>query len=341
MSFNSSNIQIANLYTDQTQQYLTTDVYANGVMQAVVWVSINYNGSTDGIESQINSYVYNNTKILNTDGSPVTWTKSSKSNGFPHDINRASASAQSYTSDYRVPIYFTVPQGIGGVYYWYADLYGDTTSKSAPVTVNVHTITLTAGDIEIVDICHYDQCILRTFRYTHQNIPNNHFLVKWQYQGIKFNTISNYETTTYVAMMRDGYACAALLMKSKSFAHVALKNKNYNNQFTIAEPGNATGYLPSDITIISTSPYDWQDPESITQDDITKASSNGGLPIVCIAPSSHNLQLYGYSRNLDFYYDLIAQDNFGNWLKFIMDWDYGGDYHKNWAVTEVQVTYPD
>ena len=33
------------------QGYQTTDVYANGVMQAAVWVSINYNGSTKGIES--------------------------------------------------------------------------------------------------------------------------------------------------------------------------------------------------------------------------------------------------------------------------------------------------
>ena len=99
MSFNASNIQLANLYTDHSQQYLTTDVYANGVMQAAVWVSINYNGSTDGIESQINNYVYNNTKILNTNGNAVTWTKSSASNGYPHDINRSSASPQDYTSD--------------------------------------------------------------------------------------------------------------------------------------------------------------------------------------------------------------------------------------------------
>ena len=337
MSFNASNIQLANLYTDHSQQYLTTDVYANGVMQAAVWVSINYNGSTSGIESQINNYVYKNTKILNTNGNAVTWTKSSASNGYPHDINRSSASAQDYTSDYRVPIYFTVPKGIGGAYYWYAKLDEGTTSKSAPVTVNVKTIAPTAGDITIVDICYYNQCILRTFRYTHQNIPNNHFLVKWQYQGIKFDTVSNYETTTYVAMMRDRFACAALLMKSKSFAHVALKNKNYNNKFTVAKPENATGNLQSDITIISTSPFDWQDPGNITQDDITKAWSNGGLPVVCIAPSSHNFQLYGYSRNLDFFYDLIAQDNFGNWLKFVMDWDLNKEYHKYWKVTEVQV----
>ena len=342
MSFNSSNIQLANLYTDQTQQYLTTDVYANGVMQAVVWVSINYNGSTDGIESQINSYVYNNTKILNTDGSPVTWTKSSKSNDFPHDINRASGSSQAatyeYTSDYRVPIYFTVPQGIGGVYYWYADLYGDTTSKSAPVTVNVHTITLTAGDIEIVDICHYDQCFMRTFRYTYENIPSNHFLEKWEYQGIKTSP-----NNTYIAMMAENCACAALLEANQSFAHVALVNRTYykdQNAFIIAKPGNAID-LPTDITWVKTSPYDWEDPGEITESDIKSAWSNGGLPVIGIAPPSHDFHLGSSKGNLDFHYDLIAQDNFGNWLKFIMEWDYGAEYHKNWAVTEVQVTYPD
>ena len=79
-----------------------------------------------------------NLKLITTS---ITTRKSSTLMGMllpglsPHkatnDINREGASAQDYTSDYRVPIYFTVPKGIGGVYYWYAELDGSQTSKSA------------------------------------------------------------------------------------------------------------------------------------------------------------------------------------------------------------------
>ena len=239
-----------------------------------------------------------------------------------------------------MPIYFTVPKGIGGAYYWYAELNGGQTSKSAPVTVNVSTIAPTPGDITIVDICQYNQCFLRTFRYTHSTLPDNHFLVKWEYQGIKFAETPTLKPDTYIAMMADTYACAGLLEKNKLFVHVALRDKTYkNDKFIIAKPGNASG-LPSGINEITTSKYDWIDSLDITESDITKAWNNGGLPILGIAPPSHDLQLFSNKGNLKYDYDLIAQDNFGNWLKFVMDWDYGGGYHKNWKVTEVQVIYP-
>ena len=50
-----------------------------------------------------------------------------------------------------------------------------------PVTVNVSKIAPTPDDVAIVDICQYNQCFLRSFRYSHSTLPDNHFLAMLSY----------------------------------------------------------------------------------------------------------------------------------------------------------------
>ena len=55
--FNPALIFLANIYADAFDKRQTTEVYANGVMQVSIFVSVNYNGNASGIEDEIKDYV--------------------------------------------------------------------------------------------------------------------------------------------------------------------------------------------------------------------------------------------------------------------------------------------
>ena len=132
MGFDPSKVVLGGFYTDGAESTLKTDVYSNGEMQAEVWVSINYLDSIEGIESDVNEYVYNNTtvyELVGSDKEEVTWEKSAESNEYLHDINRSSLDSPRTRNDYRIPIYFKVPKGKGGLYKWIAELDGKETSS--------------------------------------------------------------------------------------------------------------------------------------------------------------------------------------------------------------------
>ena len=348
MAFSSSNVQLAGFYTDGSQNILTTDVYANGVMQAAVWVSINYNGSTSGIESNINNYVYNNTVIYQLSGSSktqVNWTKSATSNEFLHDIKRGGVQPQTTTSDYRVPIYLTVPKAIGGLYKWIAELGGMQSSNSNPVEVTVTTIAPSASDVEISDVTKLNQSVLRSVRYTHSTLPGNHLLKKWRYEGVLLEKQQN--GNCWIVMMHDGYSCASLTYGG-SGVKVALCSKTYKvnkGECEVKNPQNSVG-LYQDQNVFTTSQYDWQDPRKIAVSYIQQASSDGHLPMVGIIPcrEDYNFHLWcdSTSSNADFSYNPVAQDNFGNWIKLVMNWNdgsKGGSHNRDWKVIEVQLAY--
>ena len=285
MGFKSSNVQLAGFYTDGSQNILTTDVYANGVMQAEVWVSINYNGSTSGIESDINSYVYNHTVIYQLSGSSktkVNWTKSATSNEFLHDIKRGGVQSQTTTSDYRVPIYFTVPKGIGGLYKWIAELDGVQTSSSSPVQVNVTTIAPSASDVEISDVTTLNQCVLRSVRYTHATLPGNHLLKQWQFEGV---FLKWQDGNCWIVMMHDGYSCATLSYGG-SRVKVGVCSKTYRVDRGECEVKNTQNFvgLTSSENEFTTSQFDWEDGTKIAVSYIQQASTDGHLPMVGIIP---------------------------------------------------------
>ena len=355
MTVDPSKIQLANLYTDAKQTLTNTDVYANGQMQALVYVSINYNDSVEGIEEDLSTYVYQNTEIVDAGGDPVKWEKSQKTNEYLHDINRGTldAVALKTASDFRIPIYFTVPETAGGQYSWYAKL-GDQMTKVA-VTVTVTTIAVNPSDMEIVDIGpQVQQSRLRAMRYVHGQIPGNHLLKKWKYQGFKFNKTGG---NTWVVMMSNKNACGALLEPyDGKNVHVAKSDTlYYNDEFQgvdieyahdiidDAKKVSKNGYI---VPFIQTHQYNgWEDPDIIPLDSVKQAWEEGGLGMVCIATplEDDSFRLFhALYEDLNYYFDPIVEDNFGNHLKIVIDWDTGGEGHyKNWGVTSVQNYYEE
>ena len=348
MAFSSSNVQLAGFYTDGSQNILTTDVYANGVMQVEVWVSINYNGSTSGIKSDINSYIYKNTVIYQLSGSSkskVNWTKSATSNDYLHDIKRGFVLSQTITSDYRVPIYLTVPKGAGGLYKWIAELGGVQTSSSSPVEVTVTTIAPSASDVELSDVVTVNQSVLRSVRYTHSTLPGNHLLKQWRYEGILLEKQDN--GNCWIVMMHDGYSCASLTSGGDQ-VRVGYCSTTYRvdkGECEVKNPQNSVG-LTSSENEFTTSQYDWQDAKKIATSYVQQASTDGHLPMVGIIPcrEDYNFHLWcdSTSSNADFSYNPVAQDNFGNWIKLVMNWNdgsKGGSHNRDWKVIEVQLAY--
>ena len=347
MAFLSSNVQLAGLYTDGSQNILTTDVYANGVMQVELWVSINYNGSTVGIKSDINNYVYNSTFIYQLSGSSktkVNWTKSATSNDYLHDIKRSVLQSQKITSDYRVPIYLTVPKEAGGLYKWIAKLGKEQTSSSSPVQVNITTIAVSLSDVELSDVNTLNQSVLRSVRYTHATLPGNHLLKQWQYDGVHLMAGGG---NCWIVMVHDGYSCASLFTGGDKIV-VGYCNKTYRidrGECEVKNPQNSVG-LTSSENEFTTSQYDWEGPNDIASSYVQQASSNGRLAIVGNIPchSNYNFHLWSNSSSghANFTYNPVVQDNFGNLIKLIMNWNdtsKGGDHNRDWVITDVQLAY--
>ena len=347
MAFLSSNVQLAGFYTDGTQNILTTDVYANGVMQVEVWVSINYNGSTAGIKSDINNYVYSSTVIYQLSGSSktkVNWTKSATSNPFLHDIKRGGVQPQTTTSDYRVPIYLTVPKGIGGLYKWIAELGKEQSSSSSPVEVTVTTIAPSASDVEISDVTTHNQSVLRSVRYTHSTLPGNHLLKHWRYEGVYLKWKYG---NCWIVMVHNGYSCASLSWGGDQ-VRVGYCSKTYkvaNDECEVKVAPDSPG-LTGNETEFTTSEYDWQDATSIAGNYVQQACTDGHLVMVGIIPCREDYNFHLWCDNsagyANFYYNPVAQDNFGNWIKLIMNWNdtsKGGNHNRDWVITEVQLAY--
>lgn len=337
MGFDPSKVVLGGFYTDGAESTLKTDVYSNGEMQAEVWVSINYLDSIEGIESDVNEYVYNNTtvyELVGSDKEEVTWEKSAESNEYLHDINRSSLDSPRTRNDYRIPIYFKVPKGKGGLYKWIAELDGKETSSSTPVEVNATTIAVQPNDVEIIHIETKNQSVLRSIRYTHAQLPGNHMLKKWQYEGVALKATKHWKGNCWIVMIHNGYSCAALPYKEDEI-QVALKDTNYYTNYEIKNPENSVG-LSGDEAMLKTSKYDWGDANGVSQE---RAWNEGGLAMVGIIPCRKDNTFHLHSGNkgdLNFRYNPVAQDNFGNWLRFIMDWDVTKQHFKDWKVDHVE-----
>ena len=175
--FNPALIFLANIYADAFDNRQTTEVYANGVMQVSIFVSVNYNGDSDGIEDNIKKYVQENVAIyrLTDDGNKekVDWDSSATSNGFPHDIEYSTRGRSS--SDKRAPLYFTVPpDSEEGKHRWIAKLGERETSTSTPVTITVRKFQPLAdgSQFEFVKRVKRDNNTLCALRYKAGAFPD-------------------------------------------------------------------------------------------------------------------------------------------------------------------------
>ena len=191
--FNSTLVMLANIYADGFDNRQTTKVYANGVMQVSIFVSVNYKGNSSGLEDNIKEYVQDNVVIYsltdNGNMEKVDWDKSTSSNEFPHDLDYGSRGRSS--SDKRAPLYFTVPPDSEGKYRWIAKLGEQETSVNTPVTIDVHEFQPLAdgSQFEVAKRVKGtdDNTTLCVLRYKAGIFPDAQKLVKvYKYRGIKF-----------------------------------------------------------------------------------------------------------------------------------------------------------
>ena len=191
--FNSTLVMLANIYADGFTNRQTTKVYANGVMQVSIFVSVNYKGNSSGLEDNIKKYVQDNVEIYsltdNGNMEKVDWDKSTSSNGFPHDLDYGSRGRSS--SDKRAPLYFTVPPDSEGKHRWIAKLGEQETSVNTPVTIDVQEFQPLAdgSQFEVAKrvMGTDDNTTLCALRYKAGIFPDAQKLVKvYKYRGIKF-----------------------------------------------------------------------------------------------------------------------------------------------------------
>ena len=335
--FDPTLIMLVGIYTDQYSAKQDTNVYSNGVMQANIFLSVNYNGDTTGIESQIIEYVQNNSVIyiLETN-SPLTWVKSTKSNGYYHNIDSASIEKKDprVVSDIRAPLYFTVPVNSEGTYRWVAKLGDQETNTNTPVAVNVYEYYVTPSDFIIEDLTANVSATLRVLRYQHGSFEDKQKLIRClEYKGIIFSSANS-----YISMMsRKGHKAGAFLTEKNSVAKVALNKHEYDSGDWYVQ--GVDNFDPE--TTMYTSEYGWEDSQKIPVSDIQDAW-NRGIPmmkigqdylyIVVLEPTNQ----YELNRELQ---GFLLEDNFGNRVEVDMNWDVN-DWWGNWAVSEARVKYP-
>ena len=333
--FDPTLIILVGIYTDQYNSRLDTNVYSNGVMQANIFLSVNYNGDTTGIESQIIEYVQNNSVIyvLETN-SPLTWVKSTKSNGYYHNIDSASIEKKEpyVVSDIRVPLYFTVPANSEGTYRWVAKLDNEETNTDTPVTVNVYEYYVTSSDFTIDDITSYGSATLRVLRYEYGSFEDQQKLIRClEYKGVIFTSPA---ANSYISMMKStkGHKAGVFLMEENSAAYVALNNHEYES-----DDWHAQGSDHFHPTERLTSKYGWEDPPNIPVSDIQDAW-NKGIPMMKIAQDKLYMMADWYKEDYEMQ-GFLLEDNFGNRVEVNMNWD-TGDWWGSWAVSEATVKYP-
>ena len=330
--FNPALIFLANIYADAFDNRQTTEVYANGVMQVSIFVSVNYNGNADGIEDEIKDYVRDNVVILrlkdNGDKEEVDWDYSDTSNGFPHDLEYHGDGGTA--SDIRTPFYFTVPPDSVGNYRWIAKMGEQETNPNTPVTINARRFqTLTDGSqfefIEIVTRNDNNLCVLR---YKPGVFPDTHRLTKYENKGIKFT-----ET--------GGNSWLGKYGMSPSMC--AIFPEYRDNYINLAKPAVVykVGEYETDLRLNNPLyPWYWLDGlSSFTSSEIEE----GWIKGVVIVQSQHLILMEEIEGIMFLFFpfnypNYKFQDNFGNIIEIEFDWDEIGS--SDWKVTRAIVRYP-
>ena len=343
-AFDPTLIMLVGIYTDQYSAKQDANVYSNGAMQVSIFISVNYNGDTTGIESQIIEYVQTNSVIyvLETN-SPLTWGKSTTSNAYYHDIDSASPEKKDpyVVSDIRAPLYFTVPVNSEGTYRWVAKLDGQETDTGTPVTVNVQEYYVTPSDFLIEDSTSYGHATLRILRYQHDSFGGTQKLRRcMKYKGVRFTSPS---ANAWISMIMSskGHKAGVFLLDSQkdSAANVALNDHEYGD-WDWQGQGSSSFYPTARLT----SDYGWEDPQKIPVSDIQDAW-NRGIPMIKI--EEDRLYMYHWEEgHIDGWvkddYEMqgfLIVDTFGNRVEINMNWDVG-DWWGNWAVSKATVKYP-
>uniref|UniRef100_A0A1X7T3K3 Uncharacterized protein n=1 Tax=Amphimedon queenslandica TaxID=400682 RepID=A0A1X7T3K3_AMPQE len=332
---------LVNIYADLNDDRQSTKVYNNGVMQVSVFVSVNYNGEAS--EEDIIAYVQENVVIYSLNyGENVKWEKSTKDNGFHHDIDHAYNKNESpppkIISDVRAPLYFTVPGGIAeGEHRWIAKLNGKQTNDDTPLTVTVERFDVSNGDVVIeerkdVNVpCHK----MLVLKYKKDVFPDAQKLVKLlKYKGIKFTG-------------KGGNSWVSMSMSSKGNKLGAFVEYGVTSNIKIADEGRYS-HNKMEIHDLEENGKDiiiFCDCIQHSLDFTSKAIEeawNAGILMVQVRDWSVQLQQYthNYWRDMDYLLNpFLVEDNFGSRMEVKINWD-KGDWYGDWAVESVTVVYP-
>ena len=332
--FNPALIFLANIYADGFSNRQTTEVYANALMQVSAFVSVNYNGNSDGIEDKIKDYVRDNVVIYRMrnsgDKEEVDWVYSETSNGFPHDIEYNDREGSS--SDIRTPFYFTVPLGSAGKHRWIAKMGEQETSVNTPLTINARRFQLLVdgSQIEIVKRVYRNSNSLCVLRYKPGVFPEAQMLMKiYKNKGIKFTKtggnswLSKYELTPDISGIfieyKDNYI--NLAKDFESYKHGEYETDT-NLTFTLCPLGifeSASSFTSTEI-------------EETWAEGVAFVQSSVLMMFYCVTwvpiMPAYSIRYKTYE----------FQDNFGNIIE--IQFDFGDEDDKEWTVKSAIVRYP-
>ena len=330
--FNPALVFLANIYADAFDSRQTTEVYANGVMQVSIFVSVNYNGNSDDIEDEIKDYVRDNVVILrlrdNGDKEEVDWDYSDTSNGFPHDIEHNDGGGTA--SDIRTPFYFTVPVGSVGNYRWIAKLGEKETNPNTPVTINTRRYQPLAdgSQFEIANRVRKDNESLSVIRYKAGVFPDSQRLMKaYKYTGIKFTSTGG---NTWLSNYYHYYNIAFVEYKD-NYIYLAKDKETYK-----------VGEYESTFTPQGDALYTYENYESasnFTSSEIEEAWVEGVVIVQCIKLFLLYIEDGHFELHLLFSPDAFElQDNFGNIVA--IEIDSAGNEWDDWIFKRAIVLYP-
>ncbi|MPY26896.1 hypothetical protein [Shewanella sp. YLB-07] len=385
MTISITDITLDNIYTNATSTEHSTSVYANGKMQVVVFPSVTYNGteSIDAVTQYV--YDHTNLFYIDGVGEshPVTWTRSDVSNEYLHDIYNgveSEAEAKTITSDIRIPIYFTVPYAATGNYKWVAQLSDGTdtqwtsTDESEIVNISAEMLSISEDKIEIYDMKKVNLATLRVIRYVAGSFPATHQLLEMasDFYGIDF-TPTHHLRLVGAWGRGSGSKAAGFLIGRPSASElagggvrIAYSNTQYYTDISsVATYYHFTDYGLSDedahfqhfasydneYNIIRTDDSShWEDLEAsniVTEQEYQNALNLG---VICVKYEAVDMYFNWSGGTVDGDVwagcgDLKMIDNYGNIIKFNMNWDYGingekPDWHHNWKVIDPVVVAP-
>ena len=336
-TFVAAYIGLANIYTDKFENWNTAKVYSNGVMQVSIFVSVNYKEDATGIEYKIIKYVQDNAVIysLNSEA-PLTWEKSTESNGFYHDIDHAGTQRNDTkaTSDIRVPLYFTVPAYSEGEQRWIAKLGEEETSQSVTITIKRHVVD--ESNFEIITEGWYDEADLRILRYKPGIYPDMHRLRKLcRYKGLQFSGTGG---NSWISMfkMKDGHKLGAFLEYKSLSVNVGRSSYLYT-PFDVS----AHDYYP-EWEQRKTSGYGWESGQD-TPSDRLESAWNNGIVMILIREKTFFLKRItkeGWFHEEFWIHDFEVEDTFGSRIAIFINWDVPGSYWGGWSVTKANLIYP-
>ncbi|XP_019858480.1 PREDICTED: uncharacterized protein LOC109586711 [Amphimedon queenslandica] len=331
--FDSNLIDLVGIYHEAHGSLQRTNVYANGIMQVMLFLSVNYRGDATGLEETIKRHVHDHAVIyqLNDNNGlqdEVTYEKSYTSNGCPHDIEYPGVmknDSPKSTSDIRAPFFFIVPfNSPTGTFKWIGELNSKQTKTH--LTVEVRPFTVSADYFEIESRGLYMKAELRVLKYKDGKFGANQVLYKvTPYKGIKFDGANS-----WIAMVDSNSAKAGAFVEYRNTKpRVAENSYIYSSRNEWAENGDRIPFAHKRLT----SSYGWEDGIYIPEDAVDAAWKEG---IVMIKIAQHSLGMtridsYGYWLENWREYEFEILDTLGNRIFMSINWN-AGDWFGTWTV---------